>query len=132
MKTIIAILTLLSLTACSTVNSIVGKIPSFNDTNQSAKIIDVRQDIARLDCGRPLLPQAQQIQRDLEWFHLYSESAGLRHQDVLRLIAPMEETTNELAERAAKAEPSAVYCKLKKDILTDQASSAAKAILGRF
>lgn len=132
MNRILAIIALLALSACSTVQSIVGEIPSFWDANQSAKIIDVRQDIERIDCGQSLLPQAQQIQRDLQWFHLYSESAGIRHQDVLRLIAPMEETANELADRAAKGTPSAIYCKLKKDILTDQAKTAAKAVLGRF
>jgi len=129
MKRIIVLLAVLALTACSTVQS---WIPSFNDTNQSAKIIDVRQAVESIDCAQPQLAQAQRVQRDLQWFHLYSESSGFRHNDVLRLIAPMEEATKDWADRAAKEQPSKIYCEVKKNILREQAKSAARAVIGRF
>ena len=129
MKNIIAVLALVLLSGCSTV---VGWVPSFNDVNQSAKIIDVRQDVESIDCGQPQLAQAQRLQRDLQWFHLYSESSGVRHNDVLRLIAPMEEAVKDWADRAAKEQPSKIYCDIKKNILREQAKSAAKAVIGRF
>lgn len=129
MKRILVLLALLALSGCSTVQS---WIPSFNDTNQSAKIIDVRQAVESIDCGQPQLAQAQRVQRDLQWFHLYSESSGSRHNDVLRLIAPMEEAVKDWADRAAKEQPSKIYCEVKKNILREQAKSAARAVIGRF
>ena len=132
MRKIIIVLSLLVLSGCSSIKGLIAEIPSFNDPNQSARIIDVRQSIEQIDCGQPQLAQAQRVQSNLQWFHLYSESAGLRHGDVLRLTAPMEETVNELAARASKAEPSKLYCDLKKNILRDQARSAASAVLGRY
>jgi len=114
------------------VNTVQGWVPSFNDGNQSSKIIDVRQDIENIDCSQPQLAQAQRLQKDLQWFHLYSESSGVRHNDVLRLIAPMEESAKDWAERSAKEQPSKIYCDIKKHILQDQARSAAKAVIGRF
>jgi hypothetical protein len=129
MKNIIAALALVALSGCSTVAS---WIPSFNDTNQSAKIIDIRSDVESIDCSQPQLAQALKLQRDLQWFHLYSESSGFRHNDVLRLIAPMEEATKDWVDRAAKEQPSKIYCDIKKNILREQAKSAAKAVIGRF
>ena len=132
MRKLIVVLSLLVLSGCSSIKGLIAEIPSFNDTNQSARIIDVRASIERLDCQKPQLAQVQLIQDNLQWFHLYSESAGLRHTDVLRLIEPMEATANEWATRAAKAEPSKLYCELKQNILRAQAKSAASAVLGRY
>ena len=129
MKRLIVLLAVLTLTACSTVQS---WIPSFNDPNQSARIIDVRSDVERIDCAQPQLAQALQIQRDLQWFHLYSESSGFRHNDVLRLIAPMEEAVKDWVDRSSKEQPSKIYCEIKRNILREQAKSAARAVIGRF
>lgn len=129
MKRLIVLLAVVTLTACSTVQS---WIPSFNDPNQSARIIDVRSDVERIDCSQPQLAQALQIQRDLQWFHLYSESSGFRHNDVLRLIAPMEEAVKDWVERSSKEQPSKIYCEIKRNILREQAKSAARAVIGRF
>lgn len=129
MKRLIVLLAVLTLTACSTVQS---WIPSFNDPNQSARIIDVRSDVERIDCSQPQLAQALQIQRDLQWFHLYSESSGFRHNDVLRLIAPMEEAVKDWVDRSSKEQPSKIYCEIKRNILREQAKSAARAVIGRF
>lgn len=129
MKRLIVLLAVVTLTACSTVQS---WIPSFNDPNQSARIIDVRSDVERIDCSQPQLAQALQIQRDLQWFHLYSESSGFRHNDVLRLIAPMEEAVKDWVDRSSKEQPSKIYCEIKRNILREQAKSAARAVIGRF
>ena len=129
MKNLIAALTIFMLTGCSTV---VGWIPSFNDVNQSAKIVDVRQAVDSLDCAKPQNVQVKRIVDDLRWFELYSESAGIRNQDVIRIIKPMQGTVGDFARMVADKDGSRVYCDLKKRAMQEQAARAAGVILGRF
>ena len=128
MKTLVLALAFL-LSGCSTV---VSWIPSFNDPNQSARITDVRLAVDSLDCARTQHPQALVIQRELRWFELYSQTAGLRHQDVLRVIAPMQATVSEFVARTQAQDASRVYCDLKKRAMQEQAARAAGVIQGRF
>ena len=128
MKTLVLALAFL-LSGCSTV---VSWIPSFNDPNQSARITDVRLAVDSLDCARSQHVQALAIQRELRWFELYSQTAGLRHQDVLRVIAPMQATVAEFATRTQTQDASRVYCDIKKRVLQEQAARAAGVIQGRF
>ena len=128
MKTLVLALAFL-LSGCATV---VGWIPSFNDPNQSARITDVRLAVDSLDCARTQHPQALVIQRELRWFELYSQTAGLRHQDVLRVIAPMQATVAEFVTRTQAQDASRVYCDLKKRAMQEQAARAAGVIQGRF
>jgi hypothetical protein len=79
--------------------------------------------------NEPTQQQAQAIQFELQWFQLYSESKGFMQKDVLNLIAPMQKTVGEWAE---KDKSSPAYCKLKKQIVVKQAETASKAVLGRF
>ena len=129
MKKFLVILSLAGLSGCSTV---VGWVPSFWDDNQSAKIIDVRQKVENIDCKVPQLEQATTILNDIQWFELYSKSKGTRQNDVLRIVAPMKETTADWAKRSAEKEGSEAYCNLKKRALKLQAERAASAILGRY
>ena len=117
------------LSGCATV---VGWIPSFNDTNQSQKIIDVRMAVDQLDCAKAQHHQALVIERELRWFELYSESAGVRNQDVIRIIKPMQETVSDFVKRTQQQDASRVYCDLKKRVMQEQAARAAGVILGRF
>jgi hypothetical protein len=117
------------LSGCS---SLVGMIPSFSDPNQSARIIDVRSDIDALDCSKEQLPQVLKIQQDLRWFELYSQSAGRRHQDVISIIKPLQETVGDMVNRAQTQQGSKVYCEIKKKLMAAQAERAAASILGRF
>jgi hypothetical protein len=126
----ILILTLaLSLTGCSTVK---GWIPSFSDPNQSARIIDVRQSVAQLDCKKDHAPQVKNIKDNLQWFQLYSESKGWRQNDVIRLVKPMQETVDDFYKRSLDKQGTETYCEIKKKIMTTQADKAASAVLGRF
>jgi uncharacterized protein YceK len=129
MKNSIAVLAVIMLSGCA---SIMSLIPSFNDTNQSQKIIDVRMSVDQLDCARPHYHQALTIQRELRWFELYSESAGVRNQDVIRVIKPMQDSVSEFVARTEKQDASKIYCDLKKRALQEQAARAAGVILGRF
>lgn len=129
MKSFVIAVAVVMLTGCST---IVSKIPSFWDDNQSARIIDVRLRAEAVNCSEPQLPQIRQIAQDLRWFELYSQSKGLRQTDVLKLIKPMQETVREWEERSAKQEGSKFYCETKKKIVSEQAKRAAEATLGRF
>jgi len=129
MNRLIALVCVFMLSGCS---SLVGMIPSFSDPNQSSRIIDVRADIDRLDCSQEQLPQVLKIQQDLRWFELYSQSAGRRHQDVINIIKPLQETVGDMVTRAQTQQGSKVYCEIKKKLMAAQAERAAASILGRF
>jgi hypothetical protein len=88
--------------------------------------------VDQLDCARPQHVQAVAIQRELRWFELYSQSAGIRNQDVIRIIKPMQETVGEFVDRTKDRDASKVYCDLKKRAMQEQAARAAGVILGRF
>jgi hypothetical protein len=120
------------LSGCSTVSTVKGWIPSFWDDNQSAKIVDVRMSVEKLDCSQDQLPQVVKIRDDLQWFQLYSQSKGWRQADVLRVIKPMQETVDDMYKRAKDQQGSKLYCELKKKVMQSQAERAASAILGRF
>lgn len=129
MRRLIILFALFTLSGCA---SIVSMIPSFWDDNQSQKIIDVRLKADQINCDQPQLPQAQQLQSDLRWFELYSESKGKRQQDVIKIIAPMQESVADWVKRSSEGQGSKGYCEIKKKLLQTQAKSAASAILGRF
>ena len=130
MQKILVILSLLFLTGCNA--TIATFVPSFWDDNQSRSIITARQLIVNISCEDTQNFQAAQIQKELQWFQLYSESKGYLQHDVLELIAPMQKTVNEWADRSKDKEPGAAYCRIKKEILAKQAELASKAVLGRF
>ena len=131
MKKLLLIFTLVLLQGCA---GLTGLIPSFWDDNQSHRIISVRLDIERLDCRAQQKPQVERIRDDLAWFRLYSESKGGRQADVLALTKPMTETVEDWYKRVAAEghKDNPIYCDLKKRVLTEQSTRAAKAVLGRF
>ena len=125
-----ALVLVVALTGCA---SIKDMIPSFQDPNQSAKIIDVRQSVAQLDCKQPHAAQVKQIKDNLEWFELYSTSKGNSQNDVLRLIKPIQETVDDFYKRStSEKQGSDTYCEIKKKVMTTQAERAANVVLGRF
>jgi hypothetical protein len=130
MQKIIAVLSFLVLAGCNA--TVATFVPSFWDDNQSRSIITARQLIVNIKCEDAQNFQAVQIQKELQWFELYSQSKGYLQHDVLELIAPMQQTVTEWADRSRDKEPSAAYCRIKKDILVAQAELASKAVLGRF
>lgn len=126
MKQIFLALSIVFLTACS------ATLPSFSDSNQSKAIIDLRQSITNLNCEQPHLPQIRQIKLDVQWFMLYSK-AKPRQDDVLKLLEPIDQTTNDFYIRTTeKGQGSLFYCNSKKKILDEQSQRAAEAVLRRF
>jgi hypothetical protein len=126
---LVSLILVFSLTGCASIKEI---IPSFSDVNQSSKIIDVRQSVALLDCKQDHALQVKRIKDNLQWFELYSESKGWRQNDVIKLIKPIQETTDDFYKRSLEKQGSEGYCEIKKKILTTQTEKAASAILGRF
>ena len=127
---LLALVLVVALSGCASIKEM---IPSFQDPNQSAKIIDVRQSVVQLDCKQPHAPQVKLIKNNLEWFELYSTSKGERQKDVLRLIKPMQETVDDFYKRStSEKQGSDAYCEIKKKLMTTQAERAASAVLGRF
>ena len=128
MRKLILVVALVT-SGCASVQS---WIPSFWDDNQSAKIVDVRLGVDRLDCSQPQLAQISVIRDDLRWFELYSASKGAMQKDVLRLIAPMQATVEDMYTRNTGGSASKTYCELKKQVMTQQAERIASAVLGRW
>ena len=129
MKRIILISAVVLLSGCTTVQN---RIPSFWDDNQSARITDVRLTVDRIDCDKPQLPQAIQLRDQLRWFELYSTSKGALQRDVIKLIAPIQDTTEDWYKRSLDGQGSVAYCNIKKRILEQQTARAATGILGRW
>ena len=129
MKRIILIAAVVTLSGCSTIQ---GWIPSFWDDNQSAKITDVRLTVDRIDCGKDQLAQAVQLRDQLRWFELYSTSKGALQKDVIKLVKPIQDTTEDWYKRSLDGQGSVGYCNIKKKILEQQTARAAKGILGRW
>jgi hypothetical protein len=129
MKRILLITAVVLLSGCASVQN---WIPSFWDDNQSAKITDVRLTVDRIDCSKDQLAQAQQLRDQLRWFELYSVSKGVLQKDVIRLIAPIQDTTEDWYKRSLDGQGSVGYCNIKKKILEQQTARAAKGILGRW
>jgi hypothetical protein len=127
MRTIILISAIL-LTGCASISSV---LPSFWDDNQSARIVDVRLAVARVDCANAL-PGVARVRDDIEWFRLYSTSKGALQKDVLAVIAPMQETAEDWYKRTLTGSPSKTYCELKKSVMQQQAERAAASVLGRW
>ena len=129
MKQLVTLSLVVLLTGCASVKN---WVPSFSDPNQSARIIDVRQSVAQLDCKQTHAPQVKKIKDNLDWFQLYSDSKGWRQNDVLKLVKPMQETVDDFYKRSVEKQGSETYCEIKKKVMTTQAEKAASAILGRF
>jgi hypothetical protein len=129
MKRIILISCVIMLSGCSTVQ---GWIPSFWDGNQSAKITDVRLTVDRIDCTKDQLAQAAQLRDQLRWFELYSVSKGALQRDVIKLIQPIQATTEDWYKRSQDGQGSVGYCNIKKKILEQQTARAATGIMGRW
>ena len=129
MKRILLIGVVVMLSGCSTIQ---GWIPSFWDDNQSAKITDVRLTVDRIDCSKDQLAQATQLRDQLRWFELYSTSKGSLQRDVLKLVAPIQATTEDWYKRSLDGQGTQGYCVIKKKILEQQTARAAKGILGRW
>jgi len=115
------------LSGCS---SIVDRIPSRWDPNQSISITNIQQTTRHLDCKSDLKPQITVLQNQIEWFEIYSQTKGTK--DVLKLISTLSDTTKELADRVSAGEVSPVYCNLKKKILVEQANIVADTVQWRF
>jgi hypothetical protein len=129
MKRILLISAVVLLSGCSTIQ---GWIPSFWDDNQSAKITDVRLTVDRIDCSKDQLAQAVQLRDQLRWFELYSTSKGALQKDVIKLVKPIQDTTEDWYKRSVDGQGSVGYCNIKKKILEQQTARAAKGILGRW
>jgi hypothetical protein len=129
MKRILLISCVILLSGCSTIQA---WIPSFWDSNQSAKITDVRLTVDRIDCSKDQLAQAVQLRDQLRWFELYSVSKGSLQRDVIQLIKPIQDTTEDWYKRSLDSQGSVGYCVIKKKILEQQAARAATGIMGRW
>lgn len=128
MKIIAAAFIILTLTGCATV---MEWIPSFWDDNQSHQIITIRQTAHRVNCAEDQKPQAQKLVDQIQWFQMYSESKGTLQKDVIRLVAPMQDTTADWLKRTETG-ASRAYCEIKRRVLIEQSDQAAKAVLGRY
>ena len=129
MRKLLIVIMAMAISGCAQLQ---GMIPSFSDTNQSARIVDVRYHVERLNCAQPHLPQVLLIEQDILWFQLYGESKGARQQDVLKLVKPLQDTVTDFIKRSQDQQGTETYCAIKKKIMQTQSKRAAEAVLGRF
>lgn len=127
MKKLFLILSIVSLTGCA---SIMEYIPSRWDVNQAKSITDIQQATRRFDCKGDQLAQLNVLDKDIEWFEIYSVSKPTR--DVSKLTGTLSTSIKEFKERAAKGPVSPLYCDIKKKIFVQQADIIAAAVQGRF
>ena len=127
MKRLAALLLIISLTGCA---SIMEYIPSSWDANQAKSITDIQQQAKHIDCKADLVPQVNQLAKEVEWFDIYSQTKPTR--DINKLTGVIKDTVKELQERVDKGPVSPLYCDLKKKIIQQQADILAKSVQGRF
>ena len=101
-------------------------IPSFWDDNEAYGVAKVRHSVDALDCTGDYLPQAKQIQSDVRFLELYSESKG--SDDLLSMVSKMKLTIDGLVD----SDTNKVFCNIKKKQLVTQSASIADAAMGRF
>jgi len=127
MKRLATLLVIISLTGCA---SIMEYIPSSWDANQAKSITDIQQQAKHIDCKQDLVPQVNQLAKEVEWFDIYSQTKPTR--DINKLTGTIKDTVKELQDRVIKGPVSPLYCDLKKKIIQQQADILAKSVQGRF
>jgi len=127
MKTLVAVCAFATLTGCA---SVMEYIPSSWDANQARVITDIQLQARHIDCKADLVPQVDQLARDVEWFDIYARTKPTT--DIARLTGTITDTVTELRDRVAKGSVSPLYCDLKKKIIQQQADILAKSVQGRF
>lgn len=127
MKRLVTVLMLVSLTGCA---SIMEKIPSRWDVNQAKSITDIQQQAIRFDCKGDQVAQINALDKDVEWFVIYSKTKPTR--DITKLTDTLQKTVAEYKDRASKGPVSPLYCDLKKKIIIQQTEILAGSVQGRF
>ena len=127
MKRLVTVLMLVSLTGCA---SIMEKIPSRWDVNQAMSITDIQQQAIRFDCKGDQVAQINALDKDVEWFVIYSKTKPTR--DITKLTDTLQKTVAEYKDRASKGPVSPLYCDLKKKIIIQQTEILAGSVQGRF
>ncbi len=125
MKKLLVVCAVVTLTGCA---NLLEMIPSRWDVNQAKVTTDLRQSTHSFDCKGDQLAQLKVIAQQVEWFDLYAESKGTK--DVAKLTATMKVTVTEFQNRPQPV--SAIYCDLKKKLMSQQADIIAKTVQGRF
>lgn len=127
MRKLIAILALVSLAGCA---SIVDMIPSRWDVNQSKSITDIQQQAKRFDCKGDQAVQITALDKDVEWFVIYSQTKPTR--DISKLTDTLQKTISEYKDRLKTGPVSPLYCDLKRKIIIQQTEILATSVQGRF
>lgn len=127
MKKLLLILAVAGLTGCA---SIMEMIPSRWDANQAKSITDIQQQARRFDCKGDQLVQISNLDQNVEWFVIYSQTKPTR--DISKLTDTLQKTISEYKERAKQGPVSPLYCDLKRKIIIQQTDILAGSVQGRF
>lgn len=127
MKKLLVVLAFLSLTGCA---SIMELIPSRWDVNQSKSVTDIQQQAKRFDCKGDQLAQITALDKDVEWFVIYSQTKPTR--DITKLTDTLQKTIGEYKDRLKTGPVSPLYCDLKRKIIIQQTEILATSVQGRF
>jgi PBP1b-binding outer membrane lipoprotein LpoB len=135
-KHIIFFAFLFLLGGCSTIKETVQDIndfiPSRWDANQSKIVTDIQLSTRNFDCSNDQLNQLKNLDLQIEWFEIYSQTKGTK--DVWELSDTLKKTTKEYIDRIkTSTKPiSEFYCKLKKEVMIKQADIIANTVQARW
>lgn len=105
-------------------------IPSRWDVNQAKSITDIQQQARRFDCKGDQVAQVTALERNIEWFVIYSQTKPTR--DITKLTDTIQQTVSEFKDRVSKGPVSPLYCDLKRKIIIQQTDILAGSVQGRF
>lgn len=127
MKRLIIALMVVAVTGCA---GIMEMIPSRWDVNQAKSITDIQQQAVRFDCKGDQAVQINALDRDVEWFVIYSKTKPTR--DITKLTDTLQKTIGEFKDRLKTGPVSPLYCDLKRKIIIQQTEILAGSVQGRF
>jgi hypothetical protein len=118
MKRIAIVVTLLALSGCSFITSLIN--PAKFDQGEYSAIVDIRQILSHPElCKDSQLGLSQTLQYKVEWASKYSEFLPSNN-DSFKMFTVLKEEADKFVEiSATKTNP--VYCKDKLEIMENQA-----------
>ena len=126
-KKIILLCSIVLITGCSTLNSL---LPSPWDDNEMMYIATLQYEVRKIQCeGDKSHETIEQVWATKEKLWWYAQAA--RHADVVNLIEPYHQSMVGLYEQSKAGKLRKPYCVNKVTILTTQTDMIAEALASR-
>jgi hypothetical protein len=123
-RKILLVCSIVLLTGCSTLNSL---LPSPWDDNEMMYIATLQYEVRKIDCDKHGTIETVWATKEKLWW--YAQAA--RHADVVELIEPYHQSMVGLYEQSRAGTLRKPYCVNKVTILTTQTDMIAEALASR-